>query len=53
MSRVIFLVYLVLCLRSTLKCGDIVIIDNLPAHKGVAVEKAIETARARLLMPKY
>ena len=32
----------------------IVIIDNLPAHKGVAVEKAIETARARLLyLPKY
>ena len=32
----------------------IVIIDNLPAHKGLAVEKAIETARARLLyLPKY
>ena len=26
-----------------------VIIDNLQAHKGVAVEKAIKTARARLL----
>ena len=36
------------------KRGDIVIIDNLPAHKGVAVEKAIKTARARLLyLPKY
>ena len=33
---------------------DIVVIDNLPAHKGVAVEKAIKTARARLLyLPKY
>ena len=30
------------------------IIDNLPAHKGVAVQKAIKTARARLLyLPKY
>ena len=36
-------------LRPTLKRGDIVIIDNLPAHKGVAAEKAIKTARARLL----
>ena len=27
-----------------------VIIDNLPAHKGVAVEKAMKTARARLAL---
>jgi transposase len=41
-------------LKPTLKRGDIVIIDNLPAHKGVAVEKVINTARARLLyLPKY
>ena len=30
------------------------IIDNLPAHKGVAVAKAIKAARAQLLyLPKY
>jgi len=41
-------------LKPTLKRGDIVIIDNLPAPKDVAVEKAIKTARARLLyLPKY
>jgi transposase len=48
MTRVTFLAYLEQCLRPTLKRGDIVIIDNLPAHKGVAVQKAIKTARARL-----
>jgi transposase len=54
MTRATFLAYLEQCLRPTLKRGDIVIIDNLPAHKGVAVEKAIKTARARLLyLPKY
>ena len=40
--------------RAAAKRGDIVIIDNLPAHKGDAVQKVIETARARLLyLPKY
>ena len=54
MTRATFLTYLERCLRPTLKRGDIVIIDNLPAHKGVAVEKTIEAARARLLyLPKY
>ena len=54
MTRATFLAYLEQCLRPTLKRGDIVIIDNLPAHKGVAVEKAIKTARARLLyLPRY
>jgi transposase len=54
MTRAIFLGYLEHGLRPTLKRGDIVIIDNLPAHKGVAVEKVIKTARARLLyLPKY
>jgi transposase len=34
--------------------GDIVIIGNLPAHKGIAVQKAIKAARAKLLyLPKY
>ena len=54
MTRATFLTYLEQCLRPTLKRGDIVVIDNLPAHKGDAVEKVIKTARARLLyLPKY
>ena len=48
MTRAAFLAYLEQGLRPTLKRGDIVIFDNLPAHKGVAVENAIKTARARL-----
>ena len=38
MNRATFLVYLKRCLRPFLKRGDFVIIDNLPAHKGAAVE---------------
>jgi len=54
MTRAAFLAYLEQCLRPTLKRGDIVIIDNLSAHKGDAVEKAIKAARASLLyLPKY
>src|SRR5271155_6007838 len=54
MTRAIFLAYLEQGLKPTLKRGDIVIVDNLPVHKGVAVEKVINTARARLLyLPKY
>ena len=37
-----------------LKPGDIVIMDNLPAHKGCQVRDAIEAAGARLLyLPPY
>ncbi len=54
MTRAAFLAYLEQCLAPTLRHGDIVIIDNLPAHKGIAVQKAIEAARAKLLyLPKY
>lgn len=54
MTRATFLTYLEQCLRPALKRGDIVIIDNLPAHKGHAVEKVITAAHARLLyLPKY
>ena len=54
MTRATFLAYIEQCLRPTLKRGDIVIIDNLSAHKGDAVEKAIKAARASLLyLPKY
>jgi len=38
----------------TLSPGDVVIMDNLPAHKPVAVREAIETAGARLrFLPPY
>jgi transposase len=54
MTRANFLAYIEQGLGPTLKRGDIVIFDNLPAHKGVAVAKAIKSARARLLyLPKY
>ena len=54
MTRSTFLAYLEQCLRPTLRRGDIVIMDNLPAHKGIAVKKTIEAAHAKLLyLPKY
>ena len=54
MTRAAFLAYLEQCLGPTLKRGDMVIIDNLSAHKGIAVERAIKAARASLLyLPKY
>src|SRR5258708_39431259 len=38
----IFLAYLEQCLAPTLKRRDIVVVDNLPAHKVLGVEDAIE-----------
>lgn len=41
-------------LAPTLKPGDVVILDNLPAHKSVAARIAIEAKGARLLfLPPY
>jgi len=41
-------------LAPTLSPGDIVIMDNLPAHKPVAVRQAIEAAGAELrFLPPY
>ncbi|MDQ1232145.1 transposase [Sphingomonas sp. SORGH_AS 879] len=41
-------------LAPTLKRGDVVILDNLPAHKSVAAREAIEARGARLLfLPPY
>ena len=38
----------------TLRRSDVVILDNLPAHKGAAVRETIEAAGARLLfLPPY
>jgi transposase len=49
-----FLAYVEQVLVPTLSQGDIVVMDNLPAHKPVAVREAIEAAGAELLfLPPY
>jgi transposase len=49
-----FLAYVEQCLAPTLKRKDIVMIDNLPAHKAVGVREAIEARGATLrYLPKY
>jgi transposase len=54
MNGAIFRAYLEHCLIPTLAPGDIVIMDNLPAHKVAGVRDAIEAAGARLAyLPPY
>jgi transposase len=54
MNRSAFLAYLHQVLAPELKRGDVVILDNLPAHKGSRVREAIEAAGASLLyLPPY
>ena len=49
-----FLAYVEQVLIPTLTPGDVVILDNLPAHKGAVVRVAIEAAGASLLfLPPY
>jgi transposase len=49
-----FLAYVEQILVPTLRPGDIVVVDNLPAHKSGGVRAAIERARATLLyLPPY
>jgi transposase len=49
-----FLAYVEQVLAPTLKPGDIVVMDNLPAHKPIGVRQAIETAGAELrFLPPY
>ena len=49
-----FLAYVEQFLIPTLKPGDIVIMDNLAAHKVAGIRQAIEAAGARLLyLPPY
>ena len=48
MTRDWFLAYVAQVLAPTLTPGDIVILDNLPAHKGAAVQAAVEARGARL-----
>lgn len=54
MNGVVFRAYVEQVLVQTLKPGDIVIMDNLPAHKPAGVRKAIERAGATLsFLPPY
>lgn len=54
MHGAVFLAYVEQVLVPTLKPGDIVIMDNLPAHKPTAVHEAIENAGAELrFLPPY
>jgi len=54
MNRDAFLVYIDKVLGPTLSPGDIVVMDNLPAHKGDAVRALIEARGARLaFLPPY
>ena len=54
MNREAFLIYVKHFLAPTLTPGDIVIMDNLPAHKGADVRRSIEATGARLMfLPPY
>jgi len=54
MNGEIFLTYLEQCLVPTLSPGEIVNMDNLPAHKVAGVREMIEAAGARFqLLPAY
>ena len=54
MNSMVFLAYVEQVLGPTLQPGDIVIMDNLPAHKGVAIREAIERCGAQLMfLPPY
>lgn len=54
MNGAAFLAYVEQVLVKELKPGDIVVMDNLPAHKISGVRDAIETAGVRLLyLPPY
>ena len=49
-----FLAYIEQCLAPVLKRGDIVVMDNVPAHKVKGVREAIEAAAATLrYLPPY
>ena len=54
MTGAIFVEYLRQCLVPTLSPGDIVVMDNLPAHKNPQVRQIIEAAGAELrYLPPY
>jgi hypothetical protein len=49
MNGPMFLAYVRQCLAPTLKRGETVLMDNLPAHKVKGVRQAIESAGAMLM----
>src|SRR5271170_109581 len=54
MDRRIFETYVETQLAPTLKPGDVVVLDNLPAHKSATAEQAIRATGAGLLfLPPY
>jgi transposase len=54
MNGEIFLAYVEQCLVPTLRRGDIVVMDNLRAHKVSGIREAIEKAHATVrYLPKY
>ena len=54
MNGAVFLAYVSQVLAPTLTPGDVVIMDNLPAHKAAGVHEAIEKAGATLrFLPPY
>lgn len=54
MNSNVFLAYVEQVLVPTLAPGDIVVMDNLPAHKAAGIRDAIEAASANLLyLPPY
>ena len=54
MNGAAFLAYVEQVLAPTLKSGDVVVMDNLPAHKPATVREAIERVGAELrFLPPY
>ncbi|WP_245494790.1 IS630 family transposase [Rhizobium ruizarguesonis] len=54
MNGNVFLAYVEQVLLPTLQTGDVVVMDNLPAHKTAGVRDAIERAGAKLMfLPPY
>jgi transposase len=54
MTGVAFLAYVEQVLAPTLSKGDVVVMDNLPAHKAAGVRQAIEATGAKLrYLPPY
>ena len=54
MNGTVFLAYVAQVLVPTLSHGDVVVLDNLPAHKAECVRTAIEAAGASLrFLPPY
>lgn len=54
MNGNVFLAYVEQVLSPTLQTGDVIVMDNLPAHKAAGVRDAIERAGAKLMfLPPY